>query len=55
MMREGHWFPKLQHKCPLYLEKVAGHNTDINLLLSTSVRLFLISPPIERREIRPIA
>ena len=39
---------------PFVVEEVTVHNTGICLLLSTSMWV-LLSPPIERREIRPTA
>ena len=41
-------------KLTVPLEEVTVHNTVISLLLSTSVWV-LLSPPIKRREIRPVA
>ena len=39
---------------PFVVEEATVHNTGISLLLSTSVWV-LLSPPIERRETRPMA
>ena len=41
-------------KLSVPLEEVTVHNTGISLLLSTSVWV-LLSPPVERRETRPMA